>query len=125
MSEHAIIDTINELEALRCRALVANDLDGLAELLDEQLVHVHATGQVDGKQQYLQLVRGAIRFLKVERKALQVRVLGDVAVASGRLLQHIEFRSSGERRAMDVMTTQVWAREAAGWRLVSFQATNL
>jgi len=125
MSEPAIIDTINELEALRCRALVANDLDGLAELLDEQLVHVHATGQVDGKQQYLQLVRSAIRFLKVERKALQVRVLGDVAVASGRLLQHIEFRSSGERRAMDVMTTQVWAREAGGWRLVSFQATNL
>lgn len=125
MSEPAIIGTINELEALRCRALVANDLDGLAELLDEQLVHVHATGQVDGKQQYLQLVRSAIRFLKVERKALQVRVLGDVAVASGRLLQHIEFRSSGERRAMDVMTIQVWAREADSWRLVSFQATNL
>lgn len=125
MNEHAIVDTINELEALRCRALVANDLDSLAELLDEQLVHVHATGQVDGKQQYLQLVGNAIRFLKVERKALQVRVLGDVAVASGRLLQHIEFRSSGEHRAMDVMTTQVWACEAGTWRQVSFQATNL
>ena len=125
MSEHAIVNNIIELEEARCRALVANDLGLLSNLVDEQLVHIHATGKVDNKTRYLALVETAIRFLMVERKDLQVRVEGEVAIATGRLLQNIEFRSTGERREMDVMTTQVWLRRGDIWRQIAFQATNL
>lgn len=124
MTEHAIVNTIIELEAARCRALVANDIAALRELVDEQLVHIHATGQVDDKQKYLGLVETAIKFLSAERKSLDVQVQGDVAVATGRLLQRIEFRSTGERREMDVITTQVWFRRNGAWRQVTFQATD-
>lgn len=125
MNEQAIINTIKELEAERCRALVEGNLDALSQLVDDQLVHIHATGQVDNKHGYLQLVETAIRFLKVERPDLQVRIYADVAVATGRLSQSIEFCSTGERRELDVITTQIWALRDSRWRQISFQATSL
>lgn len=124
MTEQDIVSTIIELESARCRALVDNNIDALSELIDEQLVHIHATGQVDDKQKYLTLVETAIKFLSAERKDLNVQVQGDVAVATGRLMQSIEFRSTGERREMDVTTTQVWFRRSGAWRQVTFQATD-
>lgn len=125
MSEQTIANTIIELEAARCRALVANDIDSLRALVDDNLVHIHATGQVDDKHKYLGLVETAIKFSSVERVTLDVQVQGDVAVATGRLQQSIEFRSTGQRREMDVMTTQVWFHRNGVWRQVTFQATDL
>jgi ketosteroid isomerase-like protein len=123
MNEQAIVNTIIELENARCRALVEGDLGALGELVDEQLVHIHATGQVDDKHGYLRMVETAIRFLKVERQDLQVRVYADVAVATGRLLQNIEFRVTGEHREMNAIATQIWLRRDSTWRQISFQAT--
>lgn len=125
MNEQAIIDTIAQLEDARCRALVESDLETLRELVDDQLVHIHATGQIDDKPGYLRLVEDAILFLSVERQDLQVHVHADIAIATGRLLQSIEFRNSGERREMNVITTQIWLRRDDAWRQISFQATNL
>lgn len=126
MNDQAIADTIIELESARCRALVDADIGALAELVDDQLVHIHATGQVDDKPAYLRLVETAIRFLRVERQPdFHVQVHNDIAVATGRLVQSIEFRATAERREMDVITTQVWLRRGSTWRQISFQATNL
>lgn len=125
MNEQAITETIIRLENARCHALVEGDLSTLGKLVDDQLVHIHATGQVDDKTAYLRLVENAIRFLRVERQDMQVQVHADVAVATGRLMQSIEFRATGERREMDVITTQVWLRRDNAWRQISFQATNL
>ncbi|RUT42403.1 nuclear transport factor 2 family protein [Pseudomonas sp. PAMC 29040] len=125
MDEQIIINTITELETARCRALETGDLKALAELVDEGLVHIHATGTIDDKAGYLQLVQDAIEFLRVDRKNLDVRVYADVAIATGRLLQSIKLRATGERREMDVITTQIWLRQADVWRQISFQATNL
>lgn len=125
MNNHQAINAVIEREALRCRALVDGDLAQLSDLVDDQLVHIHATGQTDDKAAYLKLVREGITFVRVERKNLDVRVYGELAVATGRLVQDIELRSNGERREMDVVTTQVWTCLQGVWRQVSFQATNL
>lgn len=124
MSEAAFVNAVRIAEAARCKALVDGDLERLATLVSDELVHIHATGTVDDKAGYLNLVENVLIFLHVKRQDYQVQVLGDVAVASGRLLQSIEFRASGERREMDVVTTQVWVRRTNGWSQISFQATN-
>lgn len=125
MHQQLITDIIIQLENARCHALMNGDVVALGELVDDQLVHIHATGQVDDKPAYLRLVEGGIRFLRVERQDFKVQVHSDVAVATGRLLQSIEFRATGEQRDMDVITTQVWLRRDNTWRQISFQATNL
>ncbi|MEN0108325.1 MAG: nuclear transport factor 2 family protein [Pseudomonas sp.] len=125
MSDSEAIQQVRAAEAARNRALLEGDVQGLSALVSDELVHIHATGQVDDKAGYLRLVESGIRFLQVERKDLKVQVNGDVAVATGRLAQRIEFRASGERRDMDVVTTQVWLRRDNVWRQISFQATNV
>lgn len=125
MHAEAIQQEILRLENERCRALVQRDLQTLAALMDDALVHVHATGKVDDKEQYLEMVARHIEFLSVERSDMRVRVFGDTAIASGRLEQAIVLRESGEERLMKAYTTQVWLRGEDGWRQCAFQATNL
>jgi ketosteroid isomerase-like protein len=125
MHAEAIQQEILRLESERCRALVQRDLQTLAALMDDALVHVHAIGKVDDKEQYLEMVARHIDFLSVERSDMRVRVFGDTAIASGRLEQAIVLRESGEERLMKAYTTQVWLRGEDGWRQCAFQATNL
>jgi len=125
MQVEPIREEILRLERERCRALVARDLQALAGLMDDRLVHVHATGKVDDKAQYLEMVAQHIDFLSVERADMNVRVHGDTAIASGRLEQAIVLRESGEERLMKAYTTQVWLRGEGGWRQCAFQATHL
>lgn len=125
MNEQTAINSILELESARCRALVDKDLGALSDLVDDSLIHIHATGKVDSKQEYLQLVESALNFLTVSRDDLRVRVHGEVAVLTGRLTQHIEFCNTGERLKMAVFATQIWLRRDDTWRQISFQATHL
>jgi ketosteroid isomerase-like protein len=125
MTEVSVEREIICLEQARCRALVDADIDSLKKLVADDVVHVHANGKADDKAAYLTMVEKQIRFLEATRERLDVRVYGELAVATGRLDQTIETRGSGQRTVMHVMTTQVWARRGAAWQQVSFQATNL
>jgi ketosteroid isomerase-like protein len=124
-TELTVREEVIRLEASRCRALVAADMDTLEQLVADDVVHVHANGKADDKAAYLAMVRGAIRFLSVEREGLDVRVYDDLAIATGPLRQQIEATATGQRTDMHVMTTQVWRLHAGAWRQVSFQATSM
>jgi ketosteroid isomerase-like protein len=125
MSEADIQQEIIRLEQARCRALVEADIGSLQMLVSDDVVHVHANGKTDGKQAYLAMVGKQIRFLEAGREALEVRVYGDTAIATGRLDQLIEMTQTAQRIDMHVMTTQVWVRHGTNWQQASFQATNL
>ncbi|HZZ13368.1 MAG TPA: nuclear transport factor 2 family protein [Paraburkholderia sp.] len=116
---------IIRLEQARCRALVEADIDSLQKLVSDDVVHVHANGKTDNKAAYLAMVGTQIRFLEAGREALDVRVYGNTAIATGRLDQLIEMTQTAQRIDMHVMTTQVWVRHGANWQQASFQATNL
>jgi len=125
MNETLIQNEITRLEASRCLALVEADLETLDGLVADDVVHVHANGKTDDKAAYLAMVRGQIRFLTVARERLDVRVYGDMAVATGPLRQSIEIAATGVRVDMHIVTTQVWWRHADTWKQISFHATNL
>jgi len=125
MNDAATVTEIERLEERRCRVLVARDYAVLADLVADDLVHIHATGMVDDKASYLAGVEQRLDFLKVERKDLTVRRYGDVAVATGSLHQTILVRATKQEHEMKIVTTQVWVLQDGNWRLSSFQATNL
>lgn len=125
MTTDAIRDEIARLESERCRALVERDFACLQTLVADDLVHVHANGQVDDRRSYLEGVEKRFRFLRVVRRGLAVRCYGDVAVATGPLDQTIEIQATQQKLEVKFMTTQVWARSDGDWRQVSFQATAI
>ena len=116
---------IESLEQIRCRALLAGDLPTLERLLAHDLVHVHANGAVQDRAAYLVDVRDRLRFLHIDRGPLQVRVHGDMAVATGLLSQQLHIRDRRQDLALTAFTTQVWRRNVSVWQQISFQATRI
>lgn len=115
---------IEQLERARGAALIAQDWDALAALIADDIVHVHGNGTVESKQGYLANVR-KLRFLRVERSSLSVRMVGDMAIATGVLDQSV--RPNAEDAAIEVrsFTTQCWARRGDGWVQETFHSTLL
>lgn len=123
-------DDILHLEALeleRCRCIVEQRYERLAELLSERLVHTHTRGNHDDKASYLAFVAGVIESLALRREQLRVIPLGPgCAVMHGKQVNRARKRGTTEELVVESMVTQTWAREDDGaWRVVAFHASAL
>src|SRR6187401_1174125 len=93
------------LEERRCDSINRQDWDALAGMLTDDLVHVHANGLTQDKAVYLQHVSSRPR--RTERRDLVVRVHGDTAVMTGKLVNMMD----GEAPDADtpvLAAMQVW-----------------
>lgn len=121
----AIEEAVLKQEARRCAALVADDIATLAELMADDLVHVHSTGIVHGKQQLLEHAGRFLRFYGVRRGDLLVRVPAEtVAIVTGPMTNLVGRRDTDEKIEVNSFVTQIWALENGAWRAVSFQAVK-
>ncbi|MGC3992819.1 MAG: nuclear transport factor 2 family protein [Propionicimonas sp.] len=111
------------VEQRRQQALVAVDLDVLADLYDDSIVHIHAPGLTHDKTQLLEHVATRRPYLGTTRGELNIRVVGDVAIMTGPLVNRLRSPDGGER-TVGGMVTQVLRRCDDGkWRFLSFQMT--
>ncbi len=111
------LENLANLERARCAALMAGDIDALAALLAEEIVHVHLTGQTDGRAAYLEGVAGKYEFRDIERPNLTIRLFGGTAVMTGLLTQKVVVRETGQVHDIRAMTTQVWHDAGDGYLL--------
>lgn len=112
-------------ETLRCRALLERDYAGLADLLDDALVHIHSTGEVHGKTDYLTHAAGPGRLLEIKRGELGVRVFGDAALMTGTLSTTIQPPAPIAAVTVHAHVMQIWLLSDDVWRMLAFQATRL
>lgn len=116
---------LRAVEERRLRALCDGDVDALDDLFDESLVHIHAPGLTHSKQQLLEHVATRRPYLGTDRGELNIRLVGDVAIMTGALVNRLRTKEGGER-VLGGVATQVLVRAddaALGWRFVSFQMT--
>jgi len=111
------------VEDRRIAALLAVDLATLADLYDDTLVHIHAPGLVHTKAQLLEHVATRKAYLGIEREDLTVRVLGDVAVVTGRIVNRLASPDGSERLLAGPVTQVLRRCDDDAWRFVSFQMT--
>jgi ketosteroid isomerase-like protein len=110
------------LEEQRCDAINRQDWGALAAMLADDLVHVHANGLTQDKAVYLQHVSSRPR--RTERRDLVVRMHGDTAVMTGKLVNIMD----GEAPSSDtpvLAAMQVWVRRGDTWQQAAFQATGI
>lgn len=113
-------------EAERRDALVGDDMDRLANLVADDVVHVHTTGMVHDKAKLLHHAGAFLRFFDVERGPLTIRRLcPDAAVMTGTMTNTVGRRGEDERVTVNAFVTQVWARRDGRWQIVSFHAVRL
>lgn len=114
-----------ERERARRDALVHDDMAALAELVTDDIVHVHTTGNVHDKAQLLDHAGAFLRFYEVERGPLSIRVLTpDVAVMTGAMVNRVGRRDQDEQIIVNAFVTQVWVRRGGVWRIASFHAVR-
>lgn len=111
------------VEERRRAALLAVDLPALEDLYDDAIVHIHAPGLTHDKAQLLEHVATRQAYLDMARGPLAIRLVGDVAIMTGRLVNRLRSPDGGER-TVSGMVTQVLRRcEDGRWRFLSFQMT--
>jgi len=113
---------VRQLEARRQAALVALDMEALADMFAEDMIHVHTNGMVHDKAAILGHIRSRAQFVAVERRNLVVRVYGDTALLTGDLINSLRIAGEEEPRIMKAFATQVMRRTDGVWRFVSFHA---
>jgi hypothetical protein len=124
VTDHAATE-IQRLDDERTEALLTNNYEKLGKLLADDLVHIHANGSVEDKPSYLAGISKNLEFLKITRPPLEIRIIGEAAVATGLLNQTVRVRQSGAVMEMQAMATQVWVRCDGAWLQNNFQATRI
>lgn len=114
-----------DFEQRRQQALVSADLVALASMLAEDLVHVHSTGVVHNKAQFLEHVRRMGGFIAIERDAPQIRLEGELAILTGETRNTVRSLATGETITRYGFSTLVLRRTASGWQIALSQLTPL
>lgn len=125
-SQQALEVALLAREAERRQALVSDDMALLAELLTEDLIHVHTTGAVHGKADLIGHAGSFLQFLNVERGPLTIRRLcADAAIMTGPMTNTVRRRGHDEQVTVRAFVTQVWALREGQWKVASFHAVRL
>jgi hypothetical protein len=117
------IEALMALETQRCRLISEKDYAGLADMLADELVHVHANGLTQDKPTYLSHVSQRPR--RTERRDLRIQVHGDAAVMTGRQVNLSEGAAPATGPEAELAVMQVWVRRGETWKLAAFQATRV
>ena len=104
-----------ELERARAAALIQRDAATLDALWPADLMHIHSTGQVMGKDELMRYVLQTVQFLKLERSELTVQVYGDAALMTGRQQARMQRVDKPEPADAESWVTQLWVRRPGGW----------
>jgi ketosteroid isomerase-like protein len=111
------------VEERRQQALIDVDLPVLRDLYDDSLIHTHAPGLTHTKAQLLEHVATRAPYKGSSRGELTIRLIGDVAIVTGRLTNRLG-SPDGSERTVSGQVIQVLRRcEDGAWRFVSFQMT--
>ncbi len=142
--ERAAVTAVLEAAVLaaarrRSAALVAKDLDALQTLLHPAFVYVNASGQVLGRDEYLELyVRPpGIRWTSQTLLEPRVAISGSTAVVTCLVHDVVRFRESiassdagAQEDAEDVLdetfrTTATWIRTVFGWQCLAAHTSTI
>jgi ketosteroid isomerase-like protein len=117
------VDAVLAAERARAAALMARDREGLAALLHEGLVWIHATGVRHDHAQLLDFVANGPRFLAVALHEARVEVDGRHALLDGELHLRLQRGDAAPVEARS-WASALWRLGPAGWRLRLFQSTR-
>ena len=125
MPDDGQLGAVLAAEAERGRAIAEQDWDALRDLLLPEYQHMHSTGHVDTRDEWIEDIRS--RNVEIQRDRLVVRFVGDdVALLHGSEIKRKRGAGPNEPPAgwlLDVL--QVWSWQNDRWRLAVAHATKI
>ncbi|AOJ33231.1 nuclear transport factor 2 family protein [Burkholderia metallica] len=120
----AIRTTIEPCEAALRAAMLANDVDALDALLDDDLVFTVPTGQIISKEDDLAAHRAKLlRLDKLDVQEMHAYAIDEMILTTTKAVLAGQFDGT----AFDGVFayTRLWRRSPAGWRVVAGHASQI
>jgi ketosteroid isomerase-like protein len=126
MIEVGLVRELAMSERSRSNALVNDDMAALADLLTDDLVHVHTTGIVQCKSELLAHASDFLRFVEVEHGPPTIRLIGEnAAIITNSMTNTVRCRDTKEQIIVYAFVSQAWVKQDRRWHSSSFHATRL
>lgn len=112
-------------EDARFAAMIAAEPEAMRRVLAEDLAYVHSTGQVDGREQFIESVAsGRLKYLAIVPSERHVSFGGaDTAIVRG--MARIQARAGGQGVDFPARYLAVYGRANGTWRLRAWQSLRL
>jgi len=98
--------------------------DELAQILDDSYQHIHGTGLVENREEFLGALRSGVRkYEPIQMEEVKTRLFGDCAVVTGKFALKVSIKGKmmeGVNRFSFVVV-----QTPQGPKIVSFQATAI
>ena len=98
--------------------------DELAKILDDSYQHIHGTGLVENREEFLEALRsGARKYESIQLEEVKTRLFGDCAVVTGKFALKVSIKGKLMEGVNRFSFVVVQTRQ--GPKIVSFQATAI
>jgi Domain of unknown function (DUF4440) len=129
MIEEGLVRQLTIRERSRRDGLVNDHLAGLADLLTDDLVHVHTPGMVQDKCQLMAHAGDFLRFAEVERGTQTIRSIGSIgnnaAIIAGSVTNTVMRHDTEQQVIVHTFVTQSGFQQDGRWRSSSLTGTFL
>lgn len=114
-----------KVEAFRA-AQIAADAKAFDALCAAELSYSHSSGRVEDKPTFIaNATNGKSKFLSLDYKDTQIRVVGPAAIVRFHWLGEQEAVADGKKSATDLHILMNWQKQGDDWKLLSRAATKL
>ena len=111
------------LDKQRMTAMAEKNLEALNQLIGDDLIYTHSSARMDTKQSLIGAMNsGTTVYTSVVPSAVVAQDLGDTVVLTG--IADISVMSGGKPNSFQVRFSDVWAKRASGWQMVTWQSTK-
>lgn len=115
------VNEVRRLEQSWVDGLLERSAEVFERILDADLTQIGPAGETGGKRSFLEFFRtGDWQYVEARLEQLDVRVFGDVGVATGRLKRTV--RLGGKADTAILAFTHVWKLTGNEWRVVHTQS---
>lgn len=117
-------ETIRQLERRRYDLMIKKDLAALGEMLADDMVYTHSSGNTETKEQFLAaLASGKSVYYAVEPQETRVRFYGNTAILNG--IANVDTQVNGQRTILRLRYTDAYVKRNGKWQFVTWQSLRL
>jgi ketosteroid isomerase-like protein len=117
-------DAVKAAEKAWASATVAGDEATLKKVLADDLTYTHSTGETDAKAAFIDNLKGARKYHKLNHESMDVRLYGNTAVLTA-TAQVETSQKGGSVNPAHLRFIHLWVLQNGRWQLVAHQSLRL
>ncbi|MGK3123744.1 nuclear transport factor 2 family protein [Candidatus Pantoea formicae] len=119
------ITSLMAFEKRRQAALISADVEALSVMLADDLIHIHSTGLVHNKVQFIEHIRRMGGFISISRAEPQIQICGDIAMLTGPTRNAVRLLENGKYAERHGFSTLIARRTLTDWEILLSQLTPI